>query len=227
VYDQPRMSDPPSGSEQYRLLPSRVRRGDSTVLQDLHAEIDGRLVNADETSEVVSQAEVAAIRLVSGGDPTVAHSLRSQIEDLKATLGREQSSTLERLLIDRIAVSWLEVEHADVNAAAQTDVHPTMGRFLVARQDAAHRRHRAAITALSTVRRHLEGNSSKSEKSAPSNPVKRAGPNAVRETNAPTPGPTVDPGPRVLVLPAPSDSRLLTSQKPRTPRRDYSGKESN
>jgi hypothetical protein len=224
VYDQPRMSDPPSGSEQCRSLLSRVRRGDSTVLPDLQAEIDGRLENADETREVVSQAEVAAIRLVSGGDPTVAHSLSSQVENLKDTLGRAQSSPLERLLIDRIAVSWLEVEHADLNAAAQTDVHPTMGRFLVQRQDAAHRRHRAAITALSTVRRHL---SSKSAKSNPSNPANGPGPNAVRETDTPTPDPTVDPGPLVLVLPAPSDSRPLTSRKLRTPRRDYSGKGSN
>jgi hypothetical protein len=74
---------------------------------------------------------------------------------LKAELGGPAPSPLERLLVDRIAINWLMVGHADLEAAGTKNGDPRRADLELKRQTQATHRLATAIKALATVRRLL------------------------------------------------------------------------
>jgi hypothetical protein len=104
-------------------------------------------------------AEDAYLDVLAGKDRLVTrHMLRQQIEALRSWLAGASPSPLERLLVDRIVLCWLDSHHADVTLAgkvgqslpiAQVEYH---GR----RAERAQRRYVEAIRTLATVRRLLQ-----------------------------------------------------------------------
>ena len=64
-----------------------------------------------------------------------------------------KSTPLERLLVDRIVVCWLQLQQAD-NLASQIDALPAkMANLILRRQRHAHRQFLTAVQTLAIVRR--------------------------------------------------------------------------
>ncbi len=79
--------------------------------------------------------------------------IRIKMAELRAELAGEDSSPLEKLLVERIVVCWLHAYHADVLYARAAGVSLEQGTYLQRQQDRAQRRYLAAIKTLATVRR--------------------------------------------------------------------------
>jgi hypothetical protein len=62
-------------------------------------------------------------------------------------------SAIERLLVDRVVLCWLQLYRADYDEAATSGQSPTMVRLRVYRQSQAHKRFLSAIKALAEVRK--------------------------------------------------------------------------
>jgi hypothetical protein len=156
VGEHPPPTDPTEPDDLDRLL-DRARRGDSGALPELRAALDGRPELWRRAGDLVAHVERAWIGLVAGPDAFLAEALDRRLHDLKAELsGGRVPSPLERLLVDRVAATWLQVAHADASAA-KGDVTVRQAAFALKRQGEAHRRHLTAIGALATLRRLLPG----------------------------------------------------------------------
>ena len=78
---------------------------------------------------------------------------------MKDRLLSTANSELERLLIDRIVISWMEVYHGDVDLARRLLEAPGDGPVAKAAQkrlDRAHVRFLSAVKALATVQKLLK-----------------------------------------------------------------------
>ncbi|MCE5216058.1 hypothetical protein LLH03_03400 [bacterium] len=168
------------GSMQQALLEAAARRaeGDITALAGYADQIQDLICRSEAgDEEAVSRlrqvltrcpemwhcfgdfghvAEDAALKMVSGGNLLLREGLRRHLAELRQKLAEPGGSPLEALLIDRIALCWLQAQNADIHATQMPK--GTDGReedFRQRQQDRAHQRFISACRALANVRRLL------------------------------------------------------------------------
>jgi len=81
--------------------------------------------------------------------------IEHQLETMRSDLRGEAPTPLERLLVDRIVLCWLECQQADLTLAQRMNQNTTLaqGEYHQRRAERAEKRLFRAITALATVRR--------------------------------------------------------------------------
>ncbi len=100
-------------------------------------------------------AEVAVrstIHAIAGESLVWKESIQRQLELMRKELAGPNPTPIERILVDRVVVCWLQVQHAD-HVAQAGDVTLPVGDYLQRRQDRSHRRFLSAVKMLATVRR--------------------------------------------------------------------------
>ena len=103
---------------------------------------------------MVKHAEEAVLRLAAGDSVTMKAAIGRQAGELRDRLAAAATSELERLLIDRVCISWIEVYYGDVDQAHQLLRSPQAVEAATAstrRLDRAHARFLSAVKALATV----------------------------------------------------------------------------
>jgi hypothetical protein len=109
--------------------------------------------------DVAHIAEDALIEeMTKEGDLAAKELIRCQLEAMREQIAGKNCSALERLLSERVALTWLEVQFFEALYAknmlkltiAQAEHHQK-------RLDRAHRRHLSAIRALAQIRKLLKG----------------------------------------------------------------------
>ena len=133
---------------------ARAGAGDQSALPRLRALLDETQLWR-QLGDLAAHAELTWIGHVSGTDLALREMLARKLGALKAELGGPAPSPLERLLVDRIAINWLIVSHADLETAATKDGDPRRADLALKRQGQAELRFATAIKALATVRRLL------------------------------------------------------------------------
>jgi hypothetical protein len=135
-------------------LVQRGMQGDREVLPALRSLLETQPELWREVGTLVTEVEQAWIQLMTGEDLVTREVLLRQLQALKAEMAGPTPTPLERLLIERIALCWLQVEQADLLAAA----HPGAARvaWVEHRQDRTQARLLAAIKALAQVRKLLK-----------------------------------------------------------------------
>jgi hypothetical protein len=63
---------------------------------------------------LATQAEYSMIRLAANGNPVVAEALAQKLGSVKIDLRGSSSTALEELLINRVALTWLQLAYLDV-----------------------------------------------------------------------------------------------------------------
>jgi hypothetical protein len=96
------------------------------------------------------------IRLAAGTNVYLAEALLRKVMALKAELAGESPSALDRLLAERAAATRLQTCYDDGLMAQAAKADEARSRQLQRQQDAAHRRHLAALKTLATVRKRLK-----------------------------------------------------------------------
>src|SRR5262249_52829859 len=141
----------PSVTELETLL-QRGMQGDRAVLPALRAllETDPRLWQ--DVRSVVTEVEQAWMQLLTGENLVTREIYLRQLQALKATLAGPTPTPLEQLLVERIALCWLQVQQADGLAAQHVSQRTA---WVEQRQDRAQARLLAAIKALAPVRKLL------------------------------------------------------------------------
>lgn len=142
--------------DQLLELAERARAGDREVRPVVQELLDRCPEIWQAVGDMAAQAEIAQIELAAQGDLLVAESLTRKLAELKGELGAESASPLERLLIERVVISWLQAVYADVMLARTPPGDPRRTDFLQKRKDRAQNGHLAAIKQLATVRKLLQ-----------------------------------------------------------------------
>jgi hypothetical protein len=151
----PPQADPSPALAEVRTLLERGRRGDVDALPALRRVLDEHPGIWRHVGDLAAHAERSWIRLAAGPDLVMQESLIRKLAELKAELAGPAPTPLERLLVDRVAATWLQVHYCDAAAVQAGEVSVRQAELALKRQDRAHRRYLTALAALTTIRRLL------------------------------------------------------------------------
>jgi hypothetical protein len=140
--------------DEIKAVLARAGGGDQAALPKLRALLDETEMWR-QLGDLAAHAELTWLRHVSGTDLALREMLARKLGALKAELGGPAPSPLERLLVDRLAIDWLMVSHADLEAAGTKDGDPRRANLAMKRQTQAMQRYATAIKTLATIRRLL------------------------------------------------------------------------
>jgi hypothetical protein len=108
--------------------------------------------------DLVRHAQDSLLMLVAGSCLTAREAIARQASVLRERLLATAASELEKLLVDRIVISWIEVYHGDIDLAQQLLQVSGASKTAQAAQrrlDRAHARYLSAIKALATTHKLL------------------------------------------------------------------------
>jgi hypothetical protein len=136
-------------------LVARAEQGDQDALPKLRRFLDEDPAVWQAVADLVRRAEDAQIKVAAGGDLLLRESLRRKLQEIRDEISGKDPSPLEKLLIDRIAITWLMATNADVQVVEARDVSIKQATFLNRRAEQAHRRFSFAVRQLASVRKLL------------------------------------------------------------------------
>ena len=146
---------PRQKEDELARLVGRAERGDLAVLPALREALAAHPSMWQTYGDLALQAEGALVRVAAGSNLLLAESLLLKLRALKTELGGDGDSPLERLLIARVAATWLQVSYHDTMVTQAAGGGEARLRALQRQQDGASRRHLASIKQLAVVRRLL------------------------------------------------------------------------
>jgi len=139
-----------------RDLLLRAEQGDESVLPDLRKGLDEHPDLVTHLGNLVQAAQNAILQWATGSCLATRELYTRAAADLRERLTATAHSELEKLLVDRIVICWLEVYTADIRFADHTKLDAEGTPVVQAVQkilDRAHRRYLTAIRCLATVQR--------------------------------------------------------------------------
>lgn len=146
--------DVPKTAEAIRALLKRTHAGDEATVPVVRKMLQNpaylRMFGGELAAEVVSSFTNA----MAGKNVGFREAVLRKLELLRAELLGENPTPLERLLVERVAACWLQVQDAELRyAQGQEEMTMKQGEFRQRRMDAANRRFLAAVKALALVRK--------------------------------------------------------------------------
>jgi hypothetical protein len=139
-----------------RLLP-KVQGGNAKALDELRPILD-KTVLWEYIGDLGRRVQESWLEAMAGQNKLVREAFEKRATEMHRELLSDGDSQLERLLVDRVIATWIQVCYADsaYANALKGDGHTLqLGTYLQERQDRAHTRHLKAIKALASVRRLL------------------------------------------------------------------------
>jgi len=144
-------------SEEIQKLLARAQQGDVTCLPELRTVLDTHPEIWQRIGDLADHAELTILRLIGRTSLLVSEAMCRRQAALKKELsGPTEPLPLEQLLIRRIAISHLQVHHADIELAeAQNKGDHVQCGHAERRLDGANKRYLHAIRELASVRKLL------------------------------------------------------------------------
>ena len=102
---------------------------------------------------LASQVEESILSSMLGDQEGSKACVRAKLSQMRSELGWAESSTIERMLIERIALTWLNSHCVELQTAQADSVSLPQAKFNQLRCDRAQARYLAAIKTLATVRK--------------------------------------------------------------------------
>ncbi|QDV34101.1 hypothetical protein [Tautonia plasticadhaerens] len=146
----------PTTQAEIEALLERAHRGDQSCLPQLRSLLSdpkrGRWF-LDHYGDPPAWLFDAIARGASGKDLAIKESLRLRLGEVRRDLEGPNPTPMERLLAERAALCWAEVNIRQTNYEQSKDLTLRQAEFHQRRIDAAHRRFLSAIKTLATVRK--------------------------------------------------------------------------
>ena len=148
-----------TNTESLTELETLVRQGmagDQSVLPALRDLLDTRPELWQALDTLADRVRQAWLQRLTGSDVVAQELLTRQLQAMQAEVAGPYPTPLEHLLVERIALCWLQVQQADLIAAQMlTKSSPVQEAWVQQRQDRAQGRLLMAIKALAQVRKLL------------------------------------------------------------------------
>ena len=140
--------------DRVKALLGRAAEGDEQALTELTPLIDRTPELWRTLGDVAHLAQQAQIEQACGKDLLTRQAQERTLDQLRAELAQPGDGALEKLLVEAILTTWLQLGYA--NAVASEQAHSLSVQwadYYQRRIDKAHRRFLAAIRTLATVRK--------------------------------------------------------------------------
>jgi hypothetical protein len=155
VSDVTTRSEPaPPGHEEAIAFLERAAGGDASTLPTLRRMLlqpgAADLLGGD----LARRAEEALVSAAAGNDLLFTEALTRKLDLLRADLAGPGPTPLEKLLVDRVVICWLQVHQAGLRLARhEREMPPAQAEYHQRARDRAHRRFLSAVRTLALVRR--------------------------------------------------------------------------
>jgi hypothetical protein len=156
---QTEMEESAKTVEKLRGLLRLAEKGDKDAVPEIRQILSEHPDLARRFVDIAKVAEDALIENMTREENLAAKELiRCQLEAMREQIVGKNCSPLERLLSERVVLTWLEVQLFEA-LYAQNMSHLTIpqAEHYQKRLDRAHRRHLSAIRALAQIRKLLKG----------------------------------------------------------------------
>jgi hypothetical protein len=145
--------------QEVKAILEKAGQGDVSVLPALRQVFDEHPELVAHFGNLVEHAKISLLSLIAGTSLTAREAISREAAKLRERLLATAPSELERLLVDRIFISWLEVYYHDMDLAhrllSNAEASPAT-QAAQKRLDRAHTRFLAAVKALATVQKLLK-----------------------------------------------------------------------
>jgi hypothetical protein len=132
----------------------RAEAGDGAALPAVRGALSDSLAVALLAGDLPRLAEHALINSLTQSLPGMRDAIVRNLDALRTELLGPDPTPVERLLVDRVAACWLQVQEADIrDGLAAGRYEHGLSKYLVGRATAAHRRFLSAIKTLELVRK--------------------------------------------------------------------------
>lgn len=132
----------------------RAQDGDESALPALRRALDEEPKISRIFVNLADTLERSLTRNVAGDDLVVRECIPRNLEEMRKELAGENPSPLERLLVERIAICWLELQYFEIGYAQNiSDMSLAQSEFQQKRIDKIHRRYLSAIRTLAQIRK--------------------------------------------------------------------------
>ena len=156
LVSQAELEERQASIEKLRTLVQKAQSGDEDAVPDIRKILDN---TPDLAWHFIKGAEKLAESalleaITKDGDLATRELLRHQLESMRIEVTGHNASPLERLLSERVVVTWLEVQlFTGLLAKGLKSGTSTQDEFRQKRLDRAHRRHLSAIRTLAQIRK--------------------------------------------------------------------------
>jgi hypothetical protein len=135
-----------------RELIERAQSGDQSAMPELRELLDDTPELWQQVGDAAKHVEVAWVKLLSGNDLLTQECLYREAERRRTELLGDNSTPIERHLVETIVASWLQLQHAEIQMADSREAPERRLNFLHRRLESAQKHHRAAINQLVKIR---------------------------------------------------------------------------
>jgi hypothetical protein len=143
----------PSDYQQlFREVVARANQGERLAIDRLKTFLDLNPHIWGKAGDLTAVAERAWVELIAGQDVFRTESVRRRLADLKDQLKGPHPTALEAILVDLIGVSWLGVQHSEIQAASPAGSSLDQAAFKLKRAESSQKRLLAATKTLATLR---------------------------------------------------------------------------
>jgi hypothetical protein len=141
--------------KELKALTVRAHEGDEDALPKLREILDGTPSLARKLLDPAKAAERSAVGLYASKEDLLAQeAIPRVLEQMRSELEGEDLTPLERLLVERVAATWLQVQcYETLYAQNARKMTMAQGEHHQRRIDKAHNRHLSAVRALAQVRK--------------------------------------------------------------------------
>jgi hypothetical protein len=147
----------PEVINEIRAVVHRAKQGDVSVLPRLRELLAEFPLLAERYGNLAAQAEAGWAALVAGPNLYLRECLLHKAAAMRVELGGPSPSPVERLLVERVVATWMQLNYFDALEPVAIDggESPRLAQYRARRQEQAHRAYLSALAALTTLRRLL------------------------------------------------------------------------
>jgi hypothetical protein len=142
-------------SARIRELIARANAGDHAAIDELRAYLDERPLIFAQLGNVARSMESWLIGQLTGGSDFRTECINRHLDAMRRDLLGRKPSPLEALLVERIVMTWLQLQLAEVTAMADPQGSKGYAIFLERRVQRIHRQYVSSIDKLAKIRVHL------------------------------------------------------------------------
>ncbi len=139
--------------DELKAVLRKAEQGDTTVLPALRAYMDQAPGFWEQRGDMGQLTQTALIQHIAGKNLMVQENIARKCAALTKELAGPTPSPLERLLVERIVLCWLQLHYAEALYTQIKDMSLQQAAFHQSRISKAHARYLSAIRTLAQVRR--------------------------------------------------------------------------
>jgi hypothetical protein len=138
---------------EFNVLVQAANSGDADALAKLRTLLDEQPAIWQRLGDLALHTELTLSRLIAGNDQLLLESVQRKLTELRNSLTRPGASAIERLSVDRVVASWMQLQHIETKLVV-ANAGTTVARHWRLFQAQTERSHQAALKALLTLQ-HL------------------------------------------------------------------------